>query len=104
MATLGYVTKKEDGSYEGRIATLSINAPVRIVPIMATSDRAPNFRILAHNAEVGAAWSKTSAEGKSYVSLTFDVPELPQKLYANLGVAPDQDDDNVFAIIWNRPA
>ncbi|MEX0344375.1 MAG: DUF736 domain-containing protein, partial [Rhizobiaceae bacterium] len=29
-------------------------------------------------------------------------PEFgPKKLYANLGKAAGQDDDNVFALIWN---
>jgi uncharacterized protein (DUF736 family) len=38
------------------------------------------------------------------VSLTFEAPELPSKTYANLGQAAGQDDEDVFAIIWNRKA
>ncbi|MEI8703485.1 DUF736 family protein [Mesorhizobium sp. ISC15] len=53
---------------------------------------------------VGAAWLNENEEtGKTHISLTIDAPELPRKLHANLGPAPGQDDDDVFAIIWNRP-
>ena len=39
---------------------------------------------------------------KSYVSLSLAAPEFgPRKLYANLGRAAGQDDDSVYAIIWN---
>ena len=37
-----------------------------------------------------------------YISLSLAAPEFgPRKLYANLGRAAGQDDDNVFAVIWN---
>jgi uncharacterized protein (DUF736 family) len=36
------------------------------------------------------------------VSLSLAAPEFrPRKLYANLGRAAGQDDDSMFAIIWN---
>ena len=40
--------------------------------------------------------------GKEYVSLSLAAPEFgPRKLYANLGRAAGQDDDEAFAVIWN---
>lgn len=40
--------------------------------------------------------------GKDYVSLSLAAPEFgPRRLYANLGRAAGQDDDDAFAIIWN---
>ena len=36
------------------------------------------------------------------MSLSLAAPEFgPRKLYANLGRAAGQDDDEVFAMIWN---
>ena len=36
------------------------------------------------------------------MSLSLAAPEFgPRKLYANLGRAAGQDDDSVFALIWN---
>ena len=105
MANIGIVTKAKNGSYEGRLTTLTIKAPIRIVPITQTNDKAPTHRIVSEGAEVGAAWTKKSQQtGEEYLSLTFDTPELPNVIYANLGVAAGQDDEDVFAIIWNRPS
>ena len=104
MATIGFVQKKENGAFEGNLKTLSINAPITILPVTPASERSPNYKILSNGAEVGAGWTKTGRQsGEDYVSLTFDAPELPTKIYANLGVAAGQDDDDTFAIIWNRP-
>jgi uncharacterized protein (DUF736 family) len=37
-----------------------------------------------------------------YVSLSLAAAEFgPRKLYANLGRAADQDDDDAYAVIWN---
>ena len=45
---------------------------------------------------------RTSRDGVAYVSLSLAAPEFgARKLYANLDRAAAQDDDNVFAVIWN---
>ncbi len=42
--------------------------------------------------------------GKPYVSLSLAAPEFgPRKLYANLGRAAGQDDDDALTLIWNPP-
>ena len=33
MATVGMVTKKKDGSFVGRLKTLSIDVPIEIAPV-----------------------------------------------------------------------
>ena len=104
MAAIGYVTKLEDGRYKGELKTLSIRAEITIVPNSdKTSDTQPDFRVFAEGVEVGAAWTRTGeTSGRDYVSLSIAAPEFgPKKLYANLGKAAGQDDDNVFALIWN---
>jgi uncharacterized protein (DUF736 family) len=105
MATIGLVTKKNNGSFEGHLRTLSINAPITIQPVTPINNTSPAYRIVSNGAEVGAGWiKKAKASGEPYVSLTFEAPELPSKIYANLGQAAGQDDEDVFAIIWNRKA
>ncbi len=102
MATIGTLTHKQDGSYVGQINTLTLNAPLTLVPITKTSDNAPDFRIFSGRAEVGAGWKKIGRESQSeYVSITLESPELPKKILANLGKAAGQDDPDVYAIIWN---
>ena len=53
--------------------------------------------------EIGAGWvKKGKTSGEDYVSLSLADPAFgPKKLYANLGRAAGQDDENVFAVIWN---
>lgn len=104
MAAIGYVTKLEDGRYKGELKTLSIRAEIVITPNAdKASENQPDYRVFAEGIEVGAAWvRKSESSGKEYVSLAIAAPEFgPKKLYANLGKAAGQDDDNVFALIWN---
>ena len=63
----------------------------------------PSPCALRQNVEIGAGWIRRGeSSGKEYVSLSLAAPEFgPRKLYANLGRAAGQDDDSVFALIWN---
>jgi len=104
MATIGSVTKREDGRYEGELKTLSLRADISIVPVTdKTSPNQPDYRVLSQDAEIGAGWNRTGQiSGKDYVSLSISVPELGAKtLYANLGRAAGQTDPDLYALIWN---
>lgn len=104
MAQIGFVTKQQDGSYEGHLKTVSIKAPIRIVLNGAKMPESaqPDFRVMTGDVEIGAGWHRVSQAGNTHASLTLAAPEFgPRALYANLGRAADQDDDDVFAIIWN---
>ena len=85
MATIGTFTKSADGTYSGAIKTLSLN--VKTAQFRAnekTDEKAPDFRIFANGIEFGAAWKKTSAEDRDYLSVKLDDPSFPQPIYANL--------------------
>jgi uncharacterized protein (DUF736 family) len=104
MPAIGYVSKTANGGYKGQIKTLTIRADIDIVPNSAKSaDNQPNFRVLTQGVEIGAGWLRTGeSSGKEYVSLSLAAPEFgPRKLYANLGRAAGQDDDDTYAVIWN---
>lgn len=104
MATIGYVTKREDGRYEGELKTLSIRADIAIVPVTdKTSDNQPDFRVLSQGIEIGAAWKRTGqTSGKPYVSVSIAAPEFGARtIYANLGRAAGQSDPDVYALIWS---
>ncbi len=84
--------------------TLTIRAEIDIVPNAAKSAEAqPDFRVLTQGVEIGAGWTRTGeTSGRDYVSLSLAAPEFgPRRLYANLGRAAGQDDDETFALIWN---
>ena len=103
MATIGYVTKREDGRYEGELRTLSIRADIAILPVAdKTSDNQPDFRVMSQGIEIGAGWQRTGqTSGKPYVSLSIAAPEFGKTLYANLGRAAGQSDPDVYALIWS---
>ena len=104
MATIGSVTKREDGRYEGELRTLSVRADIVLIPVGEKSaESQPDYRVLSQGVEIGAAWLRRSQmSGKEYVSLSISAPELGSKtLYANLGRAAGQSDPNVYALIWN---
>jgi uncharacterized protein (DUF736 family) len=104
MPAIGHVTKQVNGGFKGQLKTLSIRAEIDIVPNTAKSaDSQPDFRVLAKGYEIGAGWvRKGETSGKEYVSLSLAAPEFgPRKLYANLGRAAGQDDDEAYAVIWN---
>ena len=54
-----------------------------------------------HKAEIGAAWTKRSNEGREYLSLKLDDPSFLTPLFANLF---DEEDSETFNLIWSRPS
>ncbi|WP_281823503.1 DUF736 domain-containing protein [Jannaschia rubra] len=100
MATIG-TFKKSGTEYTGEIVTLSVQAKaVRIVPdASGTSDNAPSHRVFVGRAEIGAAWSKTSTEGRAYLGLKLDDPSFTAPIYANLF---DDEDGDGYSLIWSR--
>lgn len=78
MATIGTFTKSGN-EFKGSITTLSVQAKnVRIVPEDSNgSDKAPSHRLLAGDIAFGAAWSKTSREGRDYLSISSMIPASP---------------------------
>ncbi len=52
-----------------------------------------------HKAEIGAAWSKRSNEGRDYLSVKLDDPSFNAPIYANLFGA---EDGAGCSLIWSR--
>jgi uncharacterized protein (DUF736 family) len=102
MANIGSF-KKVGEQYQGEIVTLSVRASsVRIVPEdNRSNENAPTHRVFVGRAEIGAAWSKRSAEGRDYLSLKLDDPSFNAPIYANL--FGDEDGEG-HTLIWSRPS
>ena len=101
MANIG-TFKKSGTDYLGEIVTLSVQTKnVRIVPeATRASDNAPSHRIFVGRAEIGAAWSKRSNEGRDYLGLKLDDPSFTAPIFANLF---DDEDGEGYSLIWSRP-
>lgn len=97
MTTIATLKKIKDG-YKGELRTLSLNAPVTLVPTGNNNDRAPDFQILAGDEiEIGGAWERTSKSGNSYLSVRLDDPSFSAPVYANL-----IERDGAHVLIWSR--
>jgi uncharacterized protein (DUF736 family) len=101
MANIGSF-KKVGSDFQGEIVTLSVQAKgVRIVAeTNRSNDNAPSHRVYVGRAEIGAAWSKRSEEGRDYLSLKLDDPSFNAPIYANLF---DDEDGDGYTLIWSRP-
>ncbi len=99
MATIGTFTKSENG-YAGFVRTLAVNAKIRFAPAEKEKDNAPDYRVFAGTAEIGAAWKKTSEAGREYLSVKLDDPSFPAALYASL--VEIEGDKQSFSLIWSR--
>ena len=98
MATIGTFTKSGDG-FSGTVSTLTLNVKVQVRPAEKASEKAPDYRIFSGRAEIGAAWKKTSNEGREYLSMKLDDPSLPAPILANLF----EMDGGEYELIWSRP-
>lgn len=101
MANIGSF-KKVGSEYQGEILTLNVQARnVRIVPAEGASNvAAPTHRVFVGRAEISAAWSKKSAEGRDYLSVKLDDPSFSDPIFANLF---DDESGDSATLIWSRP-
>lgn len=103
MATIGTFKQTGDNEFTGEIVTLSVQARnVRITPdTRASSEKAPSHRVFVGRVEIGAAWTKTSNEGRTYLGLKLDDPSFTAPIYANL---VEDENGEGHSLIWSRPA
>jgi uncharacterized protein (DUF736 family) len=99
MATIGTFSRSGNG-YTGSVKTLSLNVKaVKLTPAESDNERGPDFRIFAGATEFGAAWKKTSREGRDYLSVKLDDPSFPGPIYASLVETEGSED---LSLIWSR--
>jgi uncharacterized protein (DUF736 family) len=100
MANIGSF-KKSGSEFQGEMVTLSVQTKnVRVVPeTNRANDNAPSHRIYVGRAEIGAAWSKRSNEGRDYLSVKLDDPSFLAPIYADLF---NDEDGEGFTLIWSR--
>ena len=97
MTTIGTFTRDGDG-FTGSIATLAIKAKVAIRPNTKMVEQAPDYRIFASGAEIGAAWSKKSDADKPYLSIKLDDPSFAGTIFCRLV----SRDDGSHLLVWSR--
>ena len=100
MANIGTFTKTAK-VYTGEIVTISLQKKnVTIVAEEANeNENAPSHRVFVGRAEIGAGWTKTSKEGREYLSVKLDDPSFAAPIFANLFA---DEDGKSFNLIWSR--
>lgn len=100
MAQIGTFSAK-DGKYTGTIRTMTINVKSQIVPNDKKSHAdAPDFRVYAGGAELGAAWRQESKDGdKLYLSIKLDDPSFAAPIRAAFF---ENEEDGTGVMVWNR--
>ncbi len=99
MATIGTFTVNTKGEFNGVIKTLTLNTKATLRPVEKEGEKSPDFRISTANMDIGAAWKKTSREGRDYISVKLDDPSFPAPIYATLS---ETDTTGEYALIWSR--
>ena len=97
MAHIGTFTA-QGNSFNGTVRTLTLNVKVKFVPNDKESENAPDYRIVAGNYEIGAAWKKVSKADRPYLSVTLDDPSFPATIYARLV----EGEEGAHNLIWSR--
>ena len=98
MSVIGQFRREGDG-FVGRVATLSLDALVRLVPIPRVSAKGPDYLALVGDNEVGAAWRAKDASG-ALLNLKLDDPAWPEPVNARLMAAEDAE----LPLTWIRRA
>jgi uncharacterized protein (DUF736 family) len=100
MPVIGAFSATKDG-YAGTIRTLTMTAKVAILANdRKESDSAPDFRIMAGAAEIGAAWRKTKqGSDQTYLRVKLDDPTLSQPIW---GALIEATEDGVARLVWRR--
>jgi len=99
MATIGTFTANTKGEIAGVIKTLTLNTKANFRSVEKEGEKSPDFRISAGDMDIGAAWKKTSREGRDYISVKLDDPSFPAPVYATLS---ETDTVGEYALIWSR--
>ncbi len=101
MAQIGTFTRK-DGAYTGTIRTMTIDVKAQLVPNKDKSaDGAPDFRLYAGGAELGAAWRQESKDGETpYLAVKLDDPSFAQPMRAAFF---ENEKEATGVLVWNRP-
>ena len=100
MPVIGTFSAVMDG-YAGTIRTLTVTAKVSILANeRKESEGAPDFRIMAGAAEIGAAWRKTKqGSEETYLRVKLDDPTLAHPIWGTLLEATE---DGVARLLWRR--
>ncbi len=100
MTTIAKLTKQKDGGFIGTLSTISVPArKIALVPVESDSPKAPIYRVLLEDMEIGAAWRREAKSGNEYTLVKLDCPLLAQPIFCVLV----KDLHSGYTLECNRP-
>jgi len=100
MAQIGAFTLK-DGTWTGTIRSMTINVKAQLVPNKEKANGAPDFRLYAGGAELGAAWHQESKDSETpFLAVKLDDPSFAQPMRAAFF---ENAKEGTGVLVWNRP-
>ena len=100
MTTIGTFTQTGD-SFVGTTRTMTINVKTKIVPNKdKANDAAPDYRVYAGGAELGAGWwEKSKDDEREYVALKLDDPSFAAPIRAAFF---ENAEERTGVLVWRR--
>ncbi|MBW7836508.1 MAG: DUF736 domain-containing protein [Sphingomonadales bacterium] len=102
MAVIGSFTETTSG-FTGTIRTALLDLKVALVSCNAkANDTAPDYRLLAGDSEIGAAWQRQSKtdDARIYIAVKIDDPALPAPVHARL--VQTSNTPGTWSLLWSR--
>lgn len=102
---IGTIKQNENGTFIGRISTLTLDMTIALVAVSSMNPRAPRYEIHALSAarrwvRVGALFEQTANEtGEEFFNGTIEDPSLDKPLY----IAAFRQEDASYNVVWSRP-
>ena len=99
---IGKFTRTSDG-WSGTIQTVICQTKARFIPNdKRENERAPDFRVMSGQCELGVAWRRVSQSdaAREYLSVMLDDPFMTAPLNVALFESPKQGEAN---LVWKRP-
>ena len=90
----------KDGKYTGTIRTMTINVKAQIVPNDNQTMGAPEWRVFAGGAELGAGWNQETDDGRPYVSVKLDDSTFHHPIRTAFF---ENEEEGTAFMIWNHP-
>lgn len=97
MANIGTFTSDGD-RFTGTINTLALSTSCSIQPIDKAKPEAPDYRVFASGAEIGAAWLKTGKGERPYLAVKLDDPSFTAPIFCRL----IEGENDRHQLLWSR--
>jgi uncharacterized protein (DUF736 family) len=95
----------QSDTYFGTITTLTLQRGNLVLrPTNKSGEKEPDYRFVQEaddgTVEFGAAWKRSSGQGRDFLSVVLDDPALPASLNAAMFLS---DRDDTATLVWQRP-